>query len=187
MQQQKLDVETQTRMKADYPDIFEMRRHTFGGLDIVSNGESALAVSAEERLAVYEDCWAKGGFNFWAGTFADILSDEDANLTAYQFWRDKTRARIDDPVLAEKLAPTDPPHPFGVKRPSLEQNYYDIFNQENVSLVDLKEDPIERFTPSGIQTISGEFEFDLIVMATGFDAVTGGLTQIEASCSIRSS
>ena len=179
MQQQKLDVETQDRMKADYPDIFEMRKNTFGGLDIVSNGKSALEVSAEERLAVYEDCWAKGGFNFWAGTFADILSDEDANLTAYQFWRDKTRARIDDPVLAEKLAPTDPPHPFGVKRPSLEQNYYELFNQDNVSLVDLKEDPIERFTPAGIQTSSGEHEFDLIVMATGFDAVTGGLTQID--------
>tara|TARA_R110002073_G_scaffold2960_6_gene19797 strand:- start:3018 stop:4628 length:1611 start_codon:yes stop_codon:yes gene_type:complete len=179
MQQQKLDVETQTKQKVGYPDIFKKRRETFGGLDISSSDKSALEVSAEERLAVYEDCWAKGGFNFWSGTFSDILSNEEANLTAYQFWRDKTRARINDPRLAEKLAPTDPPHPFGVKRPSLEQNYYDIFNQDNVALVDLKEDPIERMTAKGINTANSEYEFDIIVMATGFDAVTGGLTQID--------
>jgi cyclohexanone monooxygenase len=179
MQQQKLNVETQTKLKVGYPDIFKMRRETFGGLDISSSDKSALEVSAEERLAVYEDCWAKGGFNFWSGTFSDILSNEEANLTAYQFWRDKTRARINDPLLAEKLAPTDPPHPFGVKRPSLEQNYYDIFNQDNVALVDLKEDPIERMTAKGIDTANSEYEFDIIVMATGFDAVTGGLTQID--------
>lgn len=123
--------------------------------------------------------WEKGSFHFWIGTFDDVLFNEEANATAYNFWRDKTRARIKDPVLAEKLAPTMPPHPFGAKRPSLEQNYYDVFNQDNVSLVDVSETPIERITATGIVTSAGEQEFDVIVLATGFDAVTGGITQID--------
>lgn len=107
-----------------------------------------------------------------------MLRDEAANRTAYDFWRDKVRARIKDPVIAEKLAPTDSPHPFGVKRPSLEQDYFDIFNEAHVELVDIKEAPIVRITPRGVKTRDGEYELDILVMATGFDAVTGGLTNI---------
>ena len=105
--------------------------------------------------------------------------NEETNRAAYNFWRDKTRARIKDPAVAEILAPTEPIHPYGVKRPSLEQNYYEIFNRPNVSLVDLRAAPVERVTPSGIKTAAGEHELDVLVLATGFDAVTGGLTSID--------
>jgi cyclohexanone monooxygenase len=179
MQQQSLDPATQAERKGGYPDIYERRRHNFGGYDYRSVGKSALEVSAEERRALYEDRWATGGFAFWANTFVDILRDEAANRTAYDFWREKVRARIDDPRIAEKLAPQTPPHPFGAKRPSLEQTYYEAFNRPNVELVDLKETPIERVTPQGVRTSAGEYAADLLVLATGFDAVTGGLTQVD--------
>ncbi len=179
MQQRKLDVETQQRMKAGYPEIFRMRRETFGGFDILRDERSALEVSPEERCALYEKLWQEGGFHYWIGGFADILTNEDANRTMYDFWRDKTRARIKDPALADKLAPMEPPHPFGVKRPSLEQWYYEVFNQDNVSLVDVRETPIVEIVPEGVRTADGLVELDMLVLATGFDAATGGLTQID--------
>ncbi|HVM99397.1 MAG TPA: NAD(P)/FAD-dependent oxidoreductase [Caulobacteraceae bacterium] len=179
MQQRRLTVAEQDGMKAGYPQIYGRRSENFGGYDYVSVGKSALEVSEEERRALYEDRWATGGFAFWANTFSDILRDEAANRTAYEFWRDKVRARVNDPRLAAKLAPDEPPHPFGAKRPSLEQTYYDVFNQPNVELVDLKATPIERVTPTGVRTGAGEHAADLLVLATGFDAVTGGLTQID--------
>lgn len=179
MRQEKLDEETQRRMKEDYPARFRKRGEAFGGFDFDFIEKSALEVSPEERQDIYEDLWEKGGFFPWLATFQDMFFSEEANDTFYAFWRDKTRARIDDPYVAEKLAPTDPPHPFGVKRPSLEQFYFEVFNQDNVSLVDLHESPIERITPKGVQTKDGEHELDILVMATGFDAVTGGLTNID--------
>jgi cyclohexanone monooxygenase len=123
--------------------------------------------------------WEKGGFAPVLATFQDVLMNEASNLTAYQFWRDKVRARIVDPVVAEKLAPMNPPHPYGVKRPSLEQNYYEVFNLDNVHLVDLHQSPIIRATPSGLKTSEDEHELDILVLATGFDAVTGGLTNMD--------
>lgn len=179
MQQRKLDAETQSEMKKDYPEIFQKRRETSGGFDISRIDAPALSYTEEEREAAYERLWQLGGFHFWAGTFEDVLLDEDANRTAYNFWRDKTRARIKNPVLADKLAPMEPPHPFGVKRPSLEQWYYEIFNQSNVSLVDVGDTPIEEVVPEGIRTSQGVCELDILVLATGFDAATGGLTQID--------
>jgi cyclohexanone monooxygenase len=180
MRQRQLDASMQEAMKADYPQAFAQRRLTNGGFHDIERLEvSALDVSPSERNRVYEEAWEKGGFHFWVGTFADILLDEAANRTAYDFWRDKTRARVNDPQVAEKLAPTDPPHPFGTKRPSLEQWYFEVFNQDNVTLVDTSETPIEEITSRGIVT-AGEFhDIDLLVLATGFDALTGGLTSID--------
>jgi cyclohexanone monooxygenase len=179
MQQRRLDVTGQAKMKADYPRLYARRRENFGGYDYGAVGQSALEVSPEERLALFEDRWAAGGFAFWANTYSDILRDETANRTAYGFWRDKVRARVKDPAVAARLAPDEPPHPFGAKRPSLEQTYYEAFNRPNVELVDLKETPIEEITPAGVRTSASEHEADLLVLATGFDAVTGGLTQID--------
>lgn len=179
MQQRRLTREEQDADKARYPERFQRRRETNSGFDYLEGGGSALAVSDEERRATFERLWAEGGFAFWAGGYSDILIDEAANRTAYDFWREKVRARIDDPALAEMLAPTEPLHPFGVKRPSLEQTYYDVFNQDNVTLVDLRATPIERITPAGVRTTASEHELDLLVLATGFDAVTGGLTSID--------
>lgn len=179
MRQEKLNEETRRRMKEDYPARFRKREEAFAGFDFDFIEKSALEVSPEDRRVTYEDLWAKGGFFPWLATFQDVLLDEEANDTAYAFWRDKTRARIADPAVAEKLAPMDPPHPFGVKRPSLERFYFEVFNQDNVTLVDVSESPIERITPKGVKTSDGEHELDILVMATGFDAVTGGLTSID--------
>ncbi|MBJ7410598.1 MAG: NAD(P)/FAD-dependent oxidoreductase [Phenylobacterium sp.] len=179
MQQCALDEATQVEMKRDYPARFVRRRESFGGFDFHASGKSALEVSPEERQAIYEASWAAGGFSFWASTFYDVMMNLEANRTAYDFWRAKVQARIRDPKLAEQLAPREPPHPFGVKRPSLEQTYYDVFNQDNVRLVNLKATPILEITPGGVRTADGEYDLDILVLATGFDAVTGGLTQID--------
>lgn len=179
MQQQCLTTEQQVQEKPGYPAIFDARRHTSGGFDANRLDANTLDVDAAEREASYERLWRAGGLRFWFNNFADLLTDERANRHAYDFWRDKTQARIADPALHESLAPSEPPHPFGTKRPSLEQNYYEIFSQQNVSLVDLKQTPIERIVPEGILTSQGLIECDLIVFATGFDAGSGGLTQIE--------
>ncbi|MFU8815066.1 MAG: flavin-containing monooxygenase [Pseudomonadales bacterium] len=180
MQQRQLDEPTQRLMKRDYPEVFRQRAASQSSYsDIVADPRSALAVSAEERNAVFEAAWREGGFHFWAGTFSDVLSDHDANLLAYEFWRDKTRDRIRDRATADKLAPMQPPHPFGAKRPSLEQGYYEAFNQHNVTLVDVRERPIEAVTTSGVRSGGEGHELDILVVATGFDAGTGGLTAID--------
>jgi cyclohexanone monooxygenase len=180
MQQRRLDAATQARRKADYPALFRQRATSQSSFcDIAADPRSALEVSAQERQTIFEAAWHKGGFHFWAGTFSDILSDAAANRLAYDFWRDKTRARLRDRATAEILAPTEPPHPFGTKRPSLEQWYYEVFNQDNVALVDLRDDPIEEVTATGVRTANGFHALDVLVLATGFDASTGGLTQID--------
>jgi cyclohexanone monooxygenase len=180
MQQRKLDVKTQQDLKPSYPARFRQRAVSSSTMfDIVADERSAKEVSEEVREAIFEAAWQKGGFQFWFGTFGDIVLDEESNLLAYEFWRDKTRARLNDPRLQEKLAPMKPLHPFGTKRPSLEQNFYDLFNQPNVDLVDLRESPILKITPTGLETSAGAHEFDILVLATGFDASTGSFTQID--------
>ncbi|MDG2302042.1 MAG: NAD(P)/FAD-dependent oxidoreductase [Gammaproteobacteria bacterium] len=165
-------------MKEELPARFKKRGETFGGFDMDLIAVSGLDVSDEEREETYERLWEAGGFNFWLGSYHDIFSNETVNRTAYDFWLKKTRARITDPVLAEKLAPTEPPHPYGVKRPSLEQWYFDIFNHDNATLVSLKEEPLKKITEAGVETQEASYDFDIIAFATGFDAVTGGLTSI---------
>ncbi len=180
MEQRRLDPDEQAEAKAGYPEMFERRNGPPGSFaDIDRLDVGALEVSEAERREVYEAAWRKGGFHFWVGTFKDILTDEAANRTAYEFWRDKVRGRVDDPAVAEVLAPTEPPYPFGTKRPSLEQGYFECFNQPNVSLVDLRATPIETITPTGVRTTEASVDLDVLVLATGFDANTGGLTAID--------
>jgi cation diffusion facilitator CzcD-associated flavoprotein CzcO len=180
MGQRKLGTADQAAIKTELPERFETRGNTFAGFDFDFLPRNAGDVTPEERTAEYERLWQAGGFRFWLGVFQDTLFDPKSNEYAYAFWRDKVRTRIKDPALWEKLAPTTPPHPFGVKRPSLEQNFYEAFNQDNVALVDLSDTPIQSVTESGILTSDGiEREFDIIVLATGFDAVSGGLTAID--------
>jgi cation diffusion facilitator CzcD-associated flavoprotein CzcO len=179
MQQRKLTPEQQARDKAGYPAKYAARRLSWGGYEWPKEERLALQSTAEEREAVFEALWAEGGFAFWARNFADVGMSEEANRMAYEFWRKKTLARIADPARAAILAPAEPPHPIGVKRPSLEQGYYEVFNRPNVDLVDLNTAPLEEVTPRGVRTAAGEIALDLLVLATGFDAVTGGLTQID--------
>jgi cation diffusion facilitator CzcD-associated flavoprotein CzcO len=180
MEQRALEASQQQRMKEHYPELFRQRAASQSSYcDIVADKRATRDVPAAERLAVFEAAWRKGGFHFWAGTFSDVLSDPHANRLAYDFWRDKTRARIRDASTADKLAPMTPPHPFGTKRPSLEQGYYEVFDQGNVALVDLREQPITGITEHAVRTSNEAHPLDVLVLATGFDAATGGLTQID--------
>jgi cyclohexanone monooxygenase len=181
MQQRHLEPDEQTRAKRHYPELFRERNSPPGSLTEIRRLDiSALDATPSQRERVFREAWERGGFHFWVGTFNDTLTDLAANRLSYDFWRDRTRERIDDPGIAELLAPTEPPYPFGTKRPSLEQDYYDAFNLDHVDLVDLRATPIAEITTTGIRTIDGAHrEFDLIVLATGFDANTGGLTRID--------
>lgn len=162
-------------------DIGACARTDAPGFNFDFINKSAFDDSAEERAAFFQKLmYEKGGFRYWIATYPDIYTDEKANYEAYKFWRDTVRKRIHDARKRDILAPMDPPHPFGTKRPSLEQHYYECFNQDHVDVLDIEHDPIERITPSGIRTVSGdEREFDVIVLATGFDAVTGSLAQLD--------
>src|SRR5207245_11278040 len=121
----------------------------------------------EWRLALYGGLCAQHGVAKWLGNFHDIMSKREANEDFAEFVRDKIRARVNDPVVAEKLVPKD--HPFGSKRIPLESGYYEQFNRNNVLLVDVRETPIECITPTGIKTSDTDYKFDVIIYATGFD------------------
>lgn len=184
MQQSTLDPNTEAQAKANgtYQQIFEYRRTTFGGFHFDFIKQKALEDTPKRRREFYEKLWQGGGFRFWLATYDDVLQDKAANDTAYEFWAEKTRARINDPRKKDILAPVleKQHHTFGTKRPSLEQRYYEVYNQENVDIIPLKENPIDTFTETGIKMRNGdEHYFDVIILATGFDSVTGGLVQID--------
>ncbi|KAE9387851.1 cyclohexanone monooxygenase [Gymnopus androsaceus JB14] len=168
MRQQKINPEEDEKLKNNlYSILFSRRLQTFSGLLCDLDPKPTLDATPEERTLFYEDKWEKGGFHFWVGSYGDLFFSQQANDEAYAFWRKKVRERIPDhPELQEKLAPMKPPHPFGVKRPCLEQRYF--------------EDVIEEITPNGLKTSDGtEHSFDVLVLATGFDMVTGGITSID--------
>lgn len=165
--------------RGEYADLVKKMRTTYAGFLYEFDPRKTFEVDEEERLRVFEELYHKGGVYFWLGTFSDVLKNKEANDLAYDFWRQKTLQRLNDPVKAEKLAPKVAPHAFGTKRISLEQDFYEQFNRDNVDVIDMNTDEIETFTAKGIKTRSGEHEFDVICLATGFDSVTGGLTQID--------
>ena len=158
-------------VKPNYAEILEKARWSHGGFPVDPNERSALEVTAEERLETYESGWAGGGFGFLFGSFKDLTTDRRANDTVSEFIRSKIREMVKDPETVEKLLPTD--HPFTSKRALIDTNYFDTYNRENVELVDIRHSPIQEITPKGIRTEDEEFEFDMIVFATGFDAMTG--------------
>ncbi|MGK2871663.1 MAG: flavin-containing monooxygenase [Alphaproteobacteria bacterium] len=169
--------EEQAQIKASYPEIFKKCKTSFAGMVHDSDPRSALDVSAEEREALFEKLYYGPGFSLWLGAFADIFTDRKANDLISEFVAKKIRQRVKDPKIAEKLIPKE--HGFGTRRVPLETKYYEVYNQPNVTLVDISETPIERITPSGIKTGGQEYELDILIYATGFDAVTGALTRID--------
>jgi len=158
-------------VKPNYEAILEKARWSKGGFPLDGDERSALEVTAAERLEKYEAGWAEGGFRFILTSFKDISTDRRANDTVSEFVRSKIREMVKDPETVEKLLPTD--HPFGSKRTLIDTDYFDTYNRENVELVDIRHSPIQEITPKGIRTEDQEFEFDIIVFATGFDAMTG--------------
>jgi cyclohexanone monooxygenase len=139
--------------------------------------KAALEVTAEERQAAYEAKWAEGGSISFLYAFKDLLVNKAANDTASEFVREKIRAIVKNPRTAELLAPKD--HPIGTKRLCLDTNYYETYNRENVTLIDARSDPIQEITETGLRTGKQKFDLDAIVFATGFDAMTGALREID--------
>ncbi len=172
-----IEAETQREIKASYPQIFAKCRASHGGFIHKADHRGALEVSPEEREAFLEKLYGEPGFGIWIGNFRDMFTDQKANDAVSEFVIRKIRARVKNPKVAEKLIPRD--HGFGTRRVPLETNYYEAYNQDNVLLVDLNETPIQRITPKGIETSAAVHEFDIIIYATGFDAVTGSFDRID--------
>jgi len=167
----------QERIKAGYPAMFEHCRNTFGWFLHTPDPRSTFDVTPEERLAFWEKLYAERGLGIWQGNFRDIMTNPEANRLISEFISNKIRQRVNDPEIAEKLIPKD--HGFGTRRVPLETRYFEVYNQPNVELIDLRDTPIERITETGIVTSDREFAFDIIIYATGFDAITGSFDRID--------
>jgi len=162
--------------KDDYAALRDDARHTRNGILNNLNTVSAMDVSEQTRQQVYEARWQTGGTTFMAA-FNDLATNQQSNDTAAEFVRDRIRATVDDAADAELLAAKD--YPIGTKRICVDTNYFETFNRDNVTLVDVRDNPIEEITPTGLIADGQAFDFDSIVFATGFDAMTGTLLKID--------
>jgi cyclohexanone monooxygenase len=170
-----LDQAYAAEVKADYGALRDRARTRPGGIDIEINLAPALEASDAARREVYESKWARGGFGFM-GSYGDLMLEQAANDTAAEFVRGKIRDVVEDPDVADLLSPHNI---FGCKRLCVDTNYWQTYNRPNVTLVDISEAPIEKLTPGGLRARDEDFEFDAIVFATGFDAMTGALLRID--------
>ncbi|HEX3860293.1 MAG TPA: NAD(P)/FAD-dependent oxidoreductase [Stellaceae bacterium] len=169
--------EEMRQIRASYPEIFARCRETPGCFVHAPDPRATHEVTPEEREAFFEKLYSEPGFGIWQGNFRDILVDREANALISDFVARKIRQRVNDPAIAEKLIPKN--HGFGTRRVPLETRYYEVYNQPNVKLVDINETPIERITPAGIRTSAADYAFDIIIYATGFDAITGAFDRID--------
>ena len=147
-----------------------------GGFPADPNSRAALDETPEQREALYERLWQRGSFKFFLESYNDIAVSEEANATMADFAKRKIRQIVRDPAIAEKLIPD---HFVMTKRPILENGYFETYNRDNVTLVDLREDPIERFTQTSVITRTGEHPIDMLVLATGFDAISGTMLRLD--------
>ena len=171
-----LDAGLEREIKASYPAYRQKARESRGGTADFANAQSALEPGPEERQRIFEDRWAQGGLNMLLA-FGDLVTSQASNDLVTAFVHDKIRERVEDPRVAELLCPKD--HPFGTKRLCQDTNYYETYNRDNITLVDIKHSPIETITPRGLRTGGLDYELDAIVFATGFDAMTGALLEID--------
>ncbi len=169
---------TRARMQADPAAYVASALDTASVFGLEESTTPAMSVEADERRRVYQAAWDKGGgFGFMLETFGDIITSREANDTATDFIRGKIRRIVRDPQVAEKLCPTD----LYAKRPLAVDGYYECFNRDNVTLVDVRQAPIVEITETGIRTTAGDIGLDVIIFATGFDAVTGNYLKIETT------
>jgi cation diffusion facilitator CzcD-associated flavoprotein CzcO len=164
-------------IRARYDEIFATCGRTPGGFVHEPDRRGFFEVTREERLALWDRLYDEPGFGIWLSNFREIFTDEAANAEFSAYIADRIRRRVHDPAVAEKLIPRD--HGFGVQRVPLETNYFEAYNRPNVHLVDISETPIERITEAGLRTSARDYEFDIIVYSTGFDAITGAYDQID--------
>ncbi|MDG2051358.1 MAG: NAD(P)/FAD-dependent oxidoreductase [Myxococcota bacterium] len=170
-----LTAEEMTEARTNWETLREKMNENFGGFPYDNQEKSALDDTPEQRTALYEKLWQRGGFKFFLELYSDIATSEEANESLADFVRDKIRQIVKDPETAQKLLPD---YFVITKRPILENGYFEAFNRENVSLVDLREDPIERVTPTSIITRQGEHPIDMLVLATGYDAISGSMLRL---------
>jgi cation diffusion facilitator CzcD-associated flavoprotein CzcO len=173
----KIDAAEMGEIRSRYDAIFRRCEETFSCFLHTPDPRSAFDVTPEEREAFLEKLYSERGFGIWVGNFRDLLTSREANALVSEFVANKIRQRVKDPATAEKLIPRN--HGFGTRRVPLETRYYEVYNQPNVTLVDSKATPIEAITPDGIRTSERDHEFDIIVYATGFDALRGAFDRID--------
>ncbi|KAI0525528.1 hypothetical protein F5B22DRAFT_633621 [Xylaria bambusicola] len=179
MRKRDLTVAEQETAKKLYPELFRYREKTYAGFTYDWHEKNTFDDTPEKQQGLYEKKWAEGGFRFWLSTYKDSLLNPEANKLSYKFWAKQTRDRIGDPRKRDILAPLEMPHFFGVKRPCLEVNYYEQFNRSSVDVVSIQNNAIEGFDETGIILQDGSHhDFDIIAVATGFDVVTGAMTQL---------
>ena len=166
-------------IRARYDEIFAACARTPGGFEHEPDRRGFYEVTLKERLALWDKLYDEPGFGIWLSNFREIFTDEAANAEFSAYIADRIRRRVNNPVTAEKLIPKD--HGFGVQRVPLETHYFEAYNRDNVHLVDINETPIERITGKGLRTSARDYEFDIIVYSTGFDAITGAFDQIDIS------
>jgi cyclohexanone monooxygenase len=171
-----MTAEFQREVKANYDAIVRKTRESFAGMPYDFSDISALSVTPDERRRMFDKYWEKGGFGLLYESYSDLLFSKEANDTAAEYVREKIREIVRDPAVAERLSPRS--YPIGTKRPPIDTDYFEAFNRENVTLVDLRASPIEEITRTGIRTRDGEYQVDCIVFATGFDAMTGSLFKL---------
>jgi len=164
-------------IKKNYDEVWEDARHSWLGMPFDYEGYSAANLSDEEVEKALERRWQQGGFRF-LHAFEDIVQNEETNRKVTEFVREKIREQVDDPETAKKLVPKN--HPYASKRPPMDYGgYYETFNRDDVSLVDVDAAPITEITPDGVRTTEDQYELDVLIFATGFDAMTGALLEIE--------
>ncbi|KAK1622682.1 hypothetical protein BDP81DRAFT_333829 [Colletotrichum phormii] len=179
MRQREISELEQDSLKAIYKTLFKVARDSSAGLPCDGPTQVTKSTTTEEREAWWEELWKRGAFNFQTGQYTDFLVEAEANRLIYEFWAKKTRSRVRNPGKRAILVPDKQPYPFGTKRSSLEQDYYECMDQENVEVVDVKKTAIREWTERGIVTEDGrEREHDIIVLATGYDSMTGALTNM---------
>jgi cyclohexanone monooxygenase len=170
----KVDPELARARKADYEGIAKRIRESFFGQEHYFIPKSVLEATPEEREREFDRMWDAGGFAFWLANYQDMFFSQEANDICADYIKRKIRKTVKDPVVAEKLIPKG--YAYGTKRQPLDTNYYETFNKDNVLLVDAKTDgAIEEITETGICAGGKEYALDIIVFATGFDAMTGPL------------
>jgi cyclohexanone monooxygenase len=174
---QQISAEKMEQIRQGYPTLLEYIKTTETAFPYHRDKRKARDVSDEERNAFFEELYNQPGYGIWLSGFRDALLDSASNRFLCDFIASKIRSRVKDPVVAAKLIPTD--HPFGAKRVPMETDYYETYNKASVHLVDIRENPIEEVTLNGIRTSDGTYDLDVIIYATGFDAVTGSLDRID--------
>jgi cation diffusion facilitator CzcD-associated flavoprotein CzcO len=173
----KITPEEMAEIRTRYDEIFARCNETFSCFLHTPDPRNTFDVTEEERTAFLEKLYSERGFGIWVGNFKDMLTNREANRVISEFVANKIRQRVKDQRVAELLIPKN--HGFGTRRVPLETRYYEVYNQPNVTLVDSRATPIECITPTGIRTSEAEYAFDIIVYATGFDALRGAFDRID--------